>query len=1719
MSTAWLQQWRRSLSFPPFATAAVTVTVLLLLPGFPASFESSEWGVAAQVTTYAGGGAFIPGRAALVGADDIYFADPTSHVIRRFNIPAKSMQVVAGSVGITGDADGTAANGLARFLTPQGICYDGTSLFVADTGNHKIKKLSTAADATVTTYAGTGTSGSTDGTLLDVATFSSPTDCVVLGGNLYVVESGGHRVRRVTDTTASAFVPSTSATSFGGDADGAASVATFRNPTGICTDGTNLFVADTGNNKIRKITASSGAVTTWGPAASDTSSGCVEGAASSQRYNAPSDCIGAGVADNLFVADTGNHRIRKASSTTSATVAGATIGPGDQDASGGTVALPAFGRLWGPVGITGDAAATPSTLYILENGARKVRSVTLSSPGSTTPTAVTTLVGSDNSILAFPAFTQCCANGQAIYYCTDTGRHVIRRIDMSGGARIFVGTEAVAGNVDGIGTAASFDGPWGIACGDTNLFVTDNGSGKIRKIVISSGTVSTYTDPSVVCKSPTGITLAGTTNSDLYVVCEGKKIIRLGSTPSTSLLIEFAGFNPSSTPIGPAASNADYTSTTLAADTFQMSGVRGICAARFASSTGPYDTLIVPDTGNHRILAIAITSTGLPPAAVNNGIVFAGITGTAGDVVTLTGGGSATAGNDPATNLQFSSPNACAPNAGAETGAQTTAIWISDAGNNKVKRIAFPNTNSAAARVVTTPANDVWGSATAGDAVGTASATRFRGLTSVLRDASSPTAGVSEVALAVDANGFKSFTAGTGTSISGFKGTSPPLFHSCAKISADYYCSDNVRHVIWKVVVATTAAAFFAGTDGVSGTVAGALGTGRLNAPTVMVVQSTNLYVYSSGDNSFQKIDNTGAITLLVGTMPSQCTASTIGQLAASSTSTSFWAACGTVVVKVNAATPGTTTFLCVVGATTDCLTTGATSEASAVLGVFTDATSNAANTAASDMQLVGVKAAGPWTADGSLFFVNQATSTTGTLLVVNLAGGTQPGGNQANKVSKYAVTTGTSLVTNSVTNSMFLVTAATSGTRVFIGEATAGGNNYMYSVSVTSTTTTRAVTKGVGYQFGSVNRYFLDGTVSGISFRLAGYDTSTQSIRAIASGTPSLGGTIVTVVVSLTGFTTAMASSSIAGPATGTWTTGTANAASVGTEAQLRAPSSAVMVGGVAYVVDTLSHVVRRFAAGSNASNGLGGASIVVAGAVGTAADADWTAGDTNTARFSSPTFIVANGTDLFVADSGNNKIKKITVSSSTGDATAVSIFAGPAAGITTSGDAASTTASGMTFKNPTGLALYGDWLLVADSGNNKIKRISSSGAAAIVYGPAAGTTSAGTADSTTDAATARFNNPQGLAVNGTWLWIADKGNHKIRRCDLNNANFVNGTACVTHIGTAAGTNGVNGSTDGSDLTAAKLSSPSALAFDRSLACFIADTANHRVRKLSAAGVMTTIAGSTAGFQDQAAKTASGPVMYASAKFSSPIGLLVNESLLLVADSGNDRIRALRDVLGEPAPNVTATNTSTNTTTVTVTVTNITTTTSISGGTVAPPLLSTTNSNVTLTISLVGNWSSLFDSSNGSKTSAAYVVKPSVIAALDAAAKSDFSKFLGLNEDSIVITGRSLTVIASKTSSTPSLGMAIDFVAVNVANASATRAKAATIQTADCVALKALFDANGGSGAFGVESALTVTGPAATTASLALRGAAATFGGGVKTASIAVLAVAVWMFIAQVIE
>ena len=246
-----------------------------------------------------------------------------------FSAISKSLQLpgtvstVAGSE-TSGFRDGTVAN--AQFNGPMGIAIGGDGcLFVADTENHRIRKIK--ADGTVSTVAGSGAEGFQDGTGAD-AQFYRPWGVAIDGdGCLFVADDGNKRIRKVEPGGTVSTVAGSGTEGF---RDGTGADAQFNGSCGVAIDGDGcLFVADSGNQRIRKVERD-GTVST---VAGSGTAGFQDGTGVDAQFNYPSG-VAIGGDGCLFVADCLNHRIRKVERDgTVSTVAGSGT-EGFQDGTG-----------------------------------------------------------------------------------------------------------------------------------------------------------------------------------------------------------------------------------------------------------------------------------------------------------------------------------------------------------------------------------------------------------------------------------------------------------------------------------------------------------------------------------------------------------------------------------------------------------------------------------------------------------------------------------------------------------------------------------------------------------------------------------------------------------------------------------------------------------------------------------------------------------------------------------------------------------------------------------------------------------------------------------------------------------------------------------------------------------------------------------------------------------------------------------------------------------------------------------------------------------------------------------------------------------------------------------------------------------------------------------------------------------------------------------------
>jgi sugar lactone lactonase YvrE len=246
-----------------------------------------------------------PGGLAVDGAGNVYVADTSNGAIRKVT-PSGVVTTLAGTLGVVGDADGIGAG--AQFKYPAGIAVGGDgNVYVADTENSEIRAITPGG--VVTTLAGSpGVGGSANGTG-GAARFDAPFGIAVDGaGNLYVADTDNDVIRKISPGAVVTTLAGTAGTAFPPSAaDGTGGAARFDGPRGVAVDsGGNVYVADTGNDLIRKITPD-GVVTTLAGAAGN--AGSADGTGTAARFDTPTG-VAVDALGNVYVADSGNLRIR-----------------------------------------------------------------------------------------------------------------------------------------------------------------------------------------------------------------------------------------------------------------------------------------------------------------------------------------------------------------------------------------------------------------------------------------------------------------------------------------------------------------------------------------------------------------------------------------------------------------------------------------------------------------------------------------------------------------------------------------------------------------------------------------------------------------------------------------------------------------------------------------------------------------------------------------------------------------------------------------------------------------------------------------------------------------------------------------------------------------------------------------------------------------------------------------------------------------------------------------------------------------------------------------------------------------------------------------------------------------------------------------------------------------------------------------------------------------
>lgn len=1147
----------------------------------------------------------------------------------------------------------------------------------------------------------------------------------------------------------------------------------------------------------------------------------------------------------------------------------------------GTGATAPFANGTGTVGVTfqftnptAAATDTAGNIYVADAANHVIRKITSAGVVTTfagTPASTGTADGAGLSAARFNLPRGIAVDGAGNVYVADTNNHTIRMITPAGNVSTLAGTAGnntpISGvNWDATGTAARFNAPFGIACdragtlgAAVNLYVADTQNNTIRKIVVSTGVVTTLagtagsspaagtvvngTGPAALFNHPDGIVSngAGTT---LYVADTFSHVIRQIVTGSGAV-----------TTLAGSATAGALDSTGTSASFNNPAGI--------ALDSSELNVL-VSDTFNHTIRTIT----------TGGGVVttYAGLANTSGNA------------NGLSTAARFNFPSGI-----ASTG---SIVYVLDTNNQIVRRI----TAAVAPSITTQPSN---GSAAAGGTVnftvvagattnpppsyqwqinpgGTGSfsnlspSATYSGVTSATLTVTGVTAGMNNDKFQVIiSNGVGSAATSSAATLTV---TQPPVFTSVA--SANFTVGQTTNFNV-------TATGSPAPTISFSGNfppwASFNTSTNTLTGSPTDGVGSPYTFTFTA-TNTAGSVNQTFTATVLSGpTINSHPSSPTVSPGQTAQFSVSATSNAGAVTYQWQRQQVGTFGFFNIVdnghysGTGTSTLSinsvtlpeSGDQFRVIVSSGVGTPATSNAGILTVTQSPVI--------TSLGSTTFVEQqfgsftVQATGSPTPTFSLTGGSLPSGvsfNPSNGVISGTPAVGTSTSPNytfqiTASNGVFpdstqTFTLTVSPTALIPTFTTQPAN---VTIALGQTTTFTVVVTGspiptLQWQRQPSGSFGFNNLVNDTTF--SGVTTSTLTITNPTSG---MSGDLYRVVASNTTGSNASASASltiVVGTTISTYAGAPGQAGAtdgIGTASRFNNPSSiAVDLSGNVYVADSSNHVIRKIAPG--------GVVTTLAGQAGFSGSSDGTG---TAARFNAPSGIAVNSVGtVYVADTFNHTVRVVNSSGS------VTTMAG-SAGISGTTDGQGANAR---FTYPSGIAVdSGGGVYVADTSNHTIRRIQSDGTVTVFAG------SPGLRGAIDGSGTnARFAYPNAVAIDSSGnLYVADSFNHAIRK--------ITTFGSVT---TLAGSFGVAGSTDAPSL----FNQPSGVAVDSLGNVFVADTFNHSVRRISSVGVVTTIAG-------YPGLPGSADGIGSEARFNQPYGMAVDSTgNIYVADTRNHIIR-----------------------------------------------------------------------------------------------------------------------------------------------------------------------------------------------------------------------------------
>ena len=1355
------------------------------------------------------------------------------------NLPNDIISTVAGNGSPAYAGDGGAATG-ASLDYPAGAALDAAgNLYIADSFNNRIRKVD--GNGVITTVAGNGASGySGDGGAAANARLNDPSGAAVdASGNLYLADQNNQRIRKVAANGVIATVAGNGTAGYSGDG-GAATNASLNYPTAAVVDAFgNLYIADTYNNRIRKVAANGVIATVAGNGVSGYSGD--GGAATSARLANPAG-LAVDAWGNLYIADQFNLRIRKVDTN----------------------------------GIITTVAGNGSAAFSGDGGA-----------------AV-------NAGLYYPAAV--AVNGGGYLYIADNNQR-IRKVDTNGIITTVAGNGIAAFSGDGgAATNASLDSPVGVALDVSgNVYVADQYNQRIRKVLlyasypalslggVVASNAGSYTV--VVANASGSVTSAVAALTVVYppsiLVPPASQGVVAGGNATLSVTVAgtqplyyswyFSGTNLIQTGTNSALALQDFSTNELGNYMVVATNAYGSVTSQVATLTLAFAPSVTTQPASQTNLAgtgvtfsVAVVGTGpftyqwqFNGANLPNNII-----------TTVAGNGSGAYAGDggAATNASLHYPQGVAVDAVGD-------LYVADTDNQRIRKVA-------ANGIITTAAGD-GAAAFSGDGGAATNAglnlpygaalDAFGNL--YIADRSNNR--IRKVA----ANGIITTVAGNGSS--GYSGDGATATNASLNLpygvavdsSGNLYIADTDNERIRKVaangIITTVAGKGASGYSGDGGTATNA----SLNLPYGAALDAFgNLYIADRSNNRIRKVAANGIITTVAGNGASGYSGD-----GGAATGANLYYPGGVVVDWLGNLYVGDTGNNCIRKVDTNGIITTVAGN-----GSGTYAGDGGAATNASLYNPVGVA----FDAVGNLYVADYANHR---IREVHFSGFPALALTNVTGASAGSYTVVVSSPYASVTSAVAALTVLLPPSIVAqpMSQGVLAGGNATLNVTATGTPTlyywwyhnaTNLVQSGTNASLalgnmsaGNVGQYLV---VVANAYGSVTSQVATLAFPPALTAQPAsqsvFQGTNVSFMVTVGGvgpfgyqwqFNGANLPNNIITTVAGNGSGAYAGDGGAATNASLDYPEGvAVDAAGNLYVADTGNNCIREVAANGIITTVAGNGSATYSGDGGPA---------TNASLYYPYGAAVDAAGNLYIADTYNNSIRKVA---SNGIITTVA--GNGTAGY--SGDGGPATNATLYYPYGAAVDAAGN-LYIADTYNNSIRKVAANGVITTVAGNGSATYS-GDGGAATNAG---LYYPGGVVVDAAGnLYIADTGNDRLRKVAANGI-----------IATVAGNGGATYAGDGGPATQASLYDPADLVLDAFGNLSFADCDNQRLRKVDTNGIITTVAG------NGSATYAGDGGAATNASLDYPEGVAVDAAgNLYIADSENNRIRKVLLYASYPA-------------------------------------------------------------------------------------------------------------------------------------------------------------------------------------------------------------------------